>query len=81
MKVHELKIDPKYFDEIVDGIKTFEVRKNDRNFKVGDHLLLKVFDKERGFYSGNNVTVKITYILDDQEFLRENYVILGIKRI
>ena len=81
MKVHELKIDPKYFDEIVDGIKTFEVRKNDRNFKVGDHLLLKVFDKERGFYSVNNVTVKITYILDDQEFLRENYVILGIKRI
>ena len=26
---HELKISPKYFDAVAQGIKTFEVRKND----------------------------------------------------
>ena len=36
MKVHNLKIKPQYFKDVVSGIKTFEVRKNDRNFKVGD---------------------------------------------
>lgn len=40
-KTHELKILPKYFSEVYSGNKTFEVRKNDRNFKVGDMLILK----------------------------------------
>ena len=31
---HELKIDPKYFELVQDGIKTWEIRKNDRKFKV-----------------------------------------------
>ena len=40
MKVHNLKIKPQYFKDVVSGIKTFEVRKNDRNFKVGDLMVL-----------------------------------------
>lgn len=36
MKTHELKIKPEYFRDVVRGIKTFEVRQNDRNFGVGD---------------------------------------------
>lgn len=39
--IHELKILPEYFNEIMYGRKKFEVRFNDRNFKVGDTLLLK----------------------------------------
>lgn len=34
MKTHELKIKPEYFRDVVRGIKTFEVRQNDRNFGV-----------------------------------------------
>ena len=78
MKVHELKIDPKYFDEIVDGIKTFEVRRNDRDFKVGDLLKLKEYDREKEIYTGHETVVEIRYILDNQQYLREGYVILGI---
>lgn len=36
--IHQLKTESKYFDQIRYGHKTFEVRKNDRNFKVGDYL-------------------------------------------
>lgn len=31
--IHELKILPQYFKEVVNGNKNFEVRKNDRGFK------------------------------------------------
>ncbi|WP_339011306.1 DUF3850 domain-containing protein [Lactococcus garvieae] len=43
MKVHELKLDVKYFDEVKNDTKNFEIRKNDRDFKVGDILILKAF--------------------------------------
>lgn len=43
MKIHELKLDVKYFDEVKDGNKNFEIRKNDRDFNVGDILKLKAF--------------------------------------
>jgi len=41
MKTHELKLDIKYFDDVKSGKKNFEIRKNDRDFKVGDILELK----------------------------------------
>lgn len=42
---HELKTWLPYFDAIVDGTKLFEVRKNDRDFQVGDCLRLIPFDQ------------------------------------
>lgn len=36
MKVKTLKTKPKYFEMQLKGIKDFEVRKNDRDFQVGD---------------------------------------------
>lgn len=44
MKVHELKLNTEYYDDVKKGLKTFEVRKNDRDFKVGDILSLARWD-------------------------------------
>lgn len=38
--IHELKIEPEYLAGISNGSKTFEIRKNDRNFQRGDYLAL-----------------------------------------
>lgn len=38
---HELKIWPQYFQPVLNGCMKFQLRRNDRNFKVGDELLLK----------------------------------------
>ena len=36
MKLHEIKLLEQYAKAKKDGIKPFEIRKNDRDFKVGD---------------------------------------------
>ncbi|MGH1816612.1 DUF3850 domain-containing protein [Enterococcus casseliflavus] len=60
---HNLKILPEYFEAVVSGKKTFEVRKNDRDFQVGDEVLLEEFTLFGG-YTGARALVKITYITD-----------------
>ena len=78
---HELKTLPKYFKAVKEGIKTFEVRKDDRNYQVGDILILQEYAE--GKYLIDTYQVKITYILgrksDEKMFVPEGYVILGIK--
>lgn len=44
MKIHELKLDTFYFDEVKNGLKKFEIRKNDRDFRIGDLLSLSRFE-------------------------------------
>ena len=50
MEKHELKLDTKYFEDIKSGKKNFEIRKNDRNFEVGDILELKRYSRQQGSY-------------------------------
>lgn len=72
-KTHELKIYPKYFEAILDGKKTFEIRKNNRNFHVGDSIVLREFDNIK--YSGREIHATIKYMLDDTFIgLEEGYV-------
>lgn len=77
MKVHNLKIKPEYFRDVVRGIKTFEVRQNDRNFGVGDIITLREFENDK--FIGNFVNVEIVYILDDEEYCKPSYAVLGFK--
>lgn len=77
LKVHNLKIKPEYFNDVISGRKTFEVRYNDRNFKVGDIIVLEEFDSKG--YTGKYINSEITYVLSDVEYTKENYVVLGFK--
>ena len=76
---HELKILPQYFEEVWNGNKTFELRKDDRDYKIGDTLRLLEFDY--GTYTGRECNRTILYILRDadQYGLKEDFVILAIK--
>lgn len=74
MKIHELKIDSKYYCDIVSGVKTFEIRKNDRNYKLKDLLFLNEY--EDGKATGKWILKEICYMTDYAQ--QEGYVVLGI---
>jgi hypothetical protein len=75
---HELKTWPEYYNAVFDGTKTFEVRKNDRNYQVNDVLYLREWDPLRETYTGSVTKVCVTYILSDPAFVKEGFVIMGI---
>lgn len=75
--IHALKQLPPYFEAVLSGEKTFEVRLKDRDYRVGDLLALNEYDGAN--YTGRCCLVKIDYILDNGDYCLENYVIMSIK--
>lgn len=80
MEKHKLKTWKPYFEEIFKDNKDFELRKNDRDFKVGDELLLQEWDNETQLYTGREILVYVNYMLEGGQFgLEEGYVIMNIR--
>ena len=78
MQHHILKTHPEPFQAVFDGLKTFEFRYNDRDFKIGDILDLKEYNPITKDFSGRSIKVKITYILAEGYGIPEGYAILSI---
>lgn len=80
--VHELKTHIEYFIHVASGEKQFEIRKDDREFKVGDELVLKEFNQTELIYTGRFLHRKVDYILKGGQFgLEEGYVIMSLSKI
>lgn len=83
--IHQLKIESMYFEDVASGKKTFEIRKNDRRFMVGDYLALNELTphacNENGEHkeTGRCCIVYINYICEDSAFCKEGYVVMGIE--
>lgn len=61
MKKVEKKILPEYFQLILDGKKTFELRLNDFDISEGDVLVLKEWDNN-GSYTGRVIEKKVGHV-------------------
>ena len=82
MNHHELKTWSEYFIAILSGEKKFEVRKNDRDYKVGDTLILKEWDNFIEHYTGATLEVKVKYILYGAKFgIEEGYCVMSIEKM
>lgn len=77
--IHELKILPNYFADVISGKKTFEARRNDRPYKVGDLLALNEYIPEEKRYTGNSCLVYIDYILNDEGYCKKDHIVMSIK--
>lgn len=78
---HELKVWQSYFHALWDGVKPFELRRDDRDFRVGDTLRLRETYYHNGEYTGREIrTSPITYILrQEPEFgLMDGFAVLGL---
>lgn len=81
-KHHDLKIIEPYYTQVLIGNKTFEIRKNDRNFKVGDTITLRKYDPLKP----NNILETpcteingiISYVTDYEQ--KQGYVVFSFKR-
>jgi hypothetical protein len=57
-----LKCHPKYFQAILDGRKTFEIRRDDRGIVTDDIIRLREWDPETQSYTGRDCLKKVTYM-------------------
>lgn len=85
---HELKTDPDVYQAMKAGWKNFEIRFNDRDFVVGDILLLRETrhsgeQMESGYplgYTGEEMRVEVTYILPGPIYgLKPGWVIMSVE--
>lgn len=87
VKTHELKcIDP-HFTALKWGRKTFEIRRNDRDYKIGDLIKLTLHRGKQGVGSKipgvDPITFMITHILTAEEFpqgIKPGFCILSIEK-
>lgn len=79
--VHELKIERKYFVDILAGLKTFEVRHDDRNYQPGDFLYMREYYPDKDKYGVLEMICCVTYILRDPAYCKDGFVIMGIRRM
>lgn len=70
---HELLIEDKYFNDIKSGIKKFEIRRNNREYCVGNVLALE------NIKTKEVIRKEIEYITDVSIYDLPNILILGIK--
>jgi hypothetical protein len=78
-RIHELRSWPPFFRAVVDGLKRFEIRKDDRDprFQVGDCLVLCEWEPKTETYSGEQFAVRVTYL--SASFAPEGHVVMSIE--
>jgi hypothetical protein len=88
INTHNVKIWQRPYEAIERGDKTFDVRRNDRNYQVGDILILEEFRHAVGEYTGRKIVRLITYVMQSTDTLTDNpvaeaiapgYCVLGLK--
>ena len=62
MKTIKKKVWPEYFEKILSGEKTFEVRLGDFDIQEGDTLMLEEWNPKTKEYTGRSIQKTVTYI-------------------
>lgn len=88
---HVLRSWPHLFQPMMKGVKTHDLRKDDRGYKVGDIILYREYDIAVGAYTGREQQFEVTYITGRNEgqspcavssvVLDREYVILSIRKV
>jgi hypothetical protein len=66
MTLHHVKSWSHFFDAINTGHKKHDLRKNDRDYRVGDTLLLRRYDNINGRFTGESIYRSVTYITSNE---------------
>lgn len=78
MKTHILKTHSEPFLALQKGIKRFEFRYNDRNFEVGDTLILKEWLPDKETFTDQFIYARVDYISHSNYGIPFGYVCMSI---
>lgn len=80
--IHEVKIEPEYLAAIWEGRKTAELRRDDRDYKLGDHIVLREWSLEKR-WGPRFIVAEVTHIYsaesDPWGFLTPGVVCLSFR--
>lgn len=79
---------PWFFDAFLDGRKLHDLRKKDRDYAVGDTVILEEYDPRTGSYSGRRLAAEISYMTSNDtpcalssNALDRDHVILSLRNV
>lgn len=86
MVEHRVKTWPEAYEYVREGLKTFDLRKNDRCYQKGDLLVLMAYDRHAREHLDEDefprIYTIVTYVLSGSMFgLQDNYVAMGIRTV
>jgi len=82
MNLHKIKIWRGEFSQVETGYKTAEFRKNDRDYRSGDLLLLQEYVPSEDRFTRDEVLVRVTHINYGPDFgIPNGYCMMSIKKI
>ncbi len=80
--MHVLKVWPEFYEVIKSHDKTFEVRKNDRDFKPGDGVMLLEYFPAEDRYSGREIRATVGYFMGGGKMgVEEGYCVIGLSGV
>ena len=82
VKVHRIKLNEAFCDDVLDGRKNFEIRLNDRYYQAGDHIKFIPIDNYgvEWRHPISERTYQITYVISGYG-LERGHVAFGIKEV
>jgi Domain of unknown function (DUF3850)/Antitoxin VbhA len=82
MTEHELKTWPEHLQAVKRGVKTLEIRRDDRGYQAGDVLHLREWEPNGKGYGGEELRVRVTHVLPGGQFgLVDGYVAMSIRPV
>lgn len=80
--IHELKTWVASYRGVEDGVKTHEWRRDDRDFRVGDVLVLKEYDNIREAFTGRETRVEVTWKTEGGTFgVPHGWCVLSVAKV
>lgn len=77
---HYIKCWTEFFDQVIAGNKPWELRVNDRNYCVGDEVVLQDFNNETKTYTGREYESVIDFVLKKSPWLLDGHCIFTLRR-